>query len=394
MAVSIQVWGMGIQSSRPVFASLDLSADTDSVIYTATEPTMLTVNITNRSGSSQITRLAVSPSATLDSAGAIAYDLELLGLGVLEREGIVLDTGESCVARTTEIRIAGVWSSLPTTQRAYQTRSVGDSDSAFYVGGYLDSNSYYTNNQTWNGTSWVFEPGLSQQRADHAVVGTVAGNSIVFGGLSGNLGGFFPDLDPTDDVEIRNNDFWNTAAFDQQLPQPRDRHGGFGSFGSATAAGGRVNFDPDNTTVQYTGTGWVASASFSQAREYHGTSGTDSSAFVSGGDGAASSMETWNGIAWSSAPNLLSSRTRHAASGTADAALIFGGTTEGAFPGTGPYYSSSEEYNGISWISGGAMSQSRRNHAGSGSQGGSIAISGLNPDARPAVLDTAEIYTK
>jgi hypothetical protein len=75
-----------------------------STVYTvpATTFSVVSVNIVNRSSSaSALIRLAVSTSASPGLDEWIEFDSSLVANGVLERTGIVIDTGELIVVQTT-----------------------------------------------------------------------------------------------------------------------------------------------------------------------------------------------------------------------------------------------------------------------------------------------------
>lgn len=82
--------------------SADLSADTDTTIYTtpAATLTVATVSLCNRNSASVAVRLAVAATATPAADEYVEYDAVVPGNGVLERTGIVLDANRLIVART------------------------------------------------------------------------------------------------------------------------------------------------------------------------------------------------------------------------------------------------------------------------------------------------------
>lgn len=77
-----------------------LSATTNTTVYTV--PTgyyaVFNVSITNISTSSATVRLALSTGDTPGSNEWIEYDTVVLGKGVFERTGLVLDAGKTVVA--------------------------------------------------------------------------------------------------------------------------------------------------------------------------------------------------------------------------------------------------------------------------------------------------------
>lgn len=62
---------------------------------------VVTVNVVNRSSSASVDiRIAVASSATPAPAEYIEYDADIVANGVLERTGIVMDTGKLIVVQT------------------------------------------------------------------------------------------------------------------------------------------------------------------------------------------------------------------------------------------------------------------------------------------------------
>jgi hypothetical protein len=82
-------------------ANITTTADTTVYTVPATTFSVVSVNIVNRSSSStaQI-RIAVAAAATPTVAEYIEYDSSLVANGVLERTGIVMDTGKIIVVQT------------------------------------------------------------------------------------------------------------------------------------------------------------------------------------------------------------------------------------------------------------------------------------------------------
>jgi len=83
-----------------ILGTEDLAATTNTTVYTVPNETfaVVAVNITNRNAGSRNIRIATASADTPNNAEWIEYDSELLGNGVLERTGIVLDAGKKIVA--------------------------------------------------------------------------------------------------------------------------------------------------------------------------------------------------------------------------------------------------------------------------------------------------------
>jgi hypothetical protein len=80
----------------------DLAAGTLTTVYTvpATTFTVATVSVVNRGATAATVRIALASSATPTDAEWLEYDVSLSAKGVLERTGIVMDTGKLLVVRS------------------------------------------------------------------------------------------------------------------------------------------------------------------------------------------------------------------------------------------------------------------------------------------------------
>jgi len=83
-----------------ILGTEDLSATSETVVYTVPNETfsVVSINVTNRNTQARDIRLAVAASDTPTNAEWIEFDSELLGNGVIERSGVVLDAGKRVVA--------------------------------------------------------------------------------------------------------------------------------------------------------------------------------------------------------------------------------------------------------------------------------------------------------
>lgn len=79
---------------------VQLSAATNTTIYTVPSSyyAVFNVSMTNTSSSSVTVRLAMASTASPGVAEWIEYDTVILGKGVFERTGLVLDAGKYVVA--------------------------------------------------------------------------------------------------------------------------------------------------------------------------------------------------------------------------------------------------------------------------------------------------------
>ena len=95
----------------------DLSAATNTTLYTCPSDTfaVVSVSLCNRSNQACNVRMAISTSATPGNAEWIEYDTELLGKGVLERTGIVMDAGKLLVVYSNQANVSAVAFGLETS---------------------------------------------------------------------------------------------------------------------------------------------------------------------------------------------------------------------------------------------------------------------------------------
>tara|TARA_B110000977_G_C11054051_1_gene483411 strand:+ start:203 stop:523 length:321 start_codon:yes stop_codon:yes gene_type:complete len=90
--------------------SADLASATLTTIYTtpASTFTIGTVSFCNRGNSAVSVRLALAAADTPDDTEWLEYDVEILGKGVLERTGIVLDATKKLVVYSSAANVTVV----------------------------------------------------------------------------------------------------------------------------------------------------------------------------------------------------------------------------------------------------------------------------------------------
>jgi small-conductance mechanosensitive channel len=82
-------------------ANITTTADTTVYTVPASTFSVVTVNVVNRSSTTSVDiRIAVASSATPSLAEYIEYDADVVASGVLERTGIVMDSGKLLVVST------------------------------------------------------------------------------------------------------------------------------------------------------------------------------------------------------------------------------------------------------------------------------------------------------
>lgn len=88
----------------------DLSSLTDTTAYTCPASTfaVASVSICNRNSTPIRARLALASSATPAASEYLEYDVEIVGNGVIERTGIVIDAGKLLVVRANSSNVTVV----------------------------------------------------------------------------------------------------------------------------------------------------------------------------------------------------------------------------------------------------------------------------------------------
>lgn len=85
----------------------DLTADTDTTVYTVPVGTyaVANVSVTNRNQTSITLRLAMATTSTPDPQEFIEYETVIIPNGVFERTGLVMQGGLNIVARTNQANV-------------------------------------------------------------------------------------------------------------------------------------------------------------------------------------------------------------------------------------------------------------------------------------------------
>lgn len=97
--------------------AFDISSTTNTTVYTcpAETFTVATISLCNRSASARTVRIAVASASSPTVAEYIEYDASLLANGVLERTGIVVDSGKLLVVYASAADISCVVMGIETS---------------------------------------------------------------------------------------------------------------------------------------------------------------------------------------------------------------------------------------------------------------------------------------
>ena len=166
---------------------------------------------------------------------------------------------------------------------------------------------------------------------------------------------------------------------------------GRAGFGTQTAAVAGPGVGPGGgiaTTENYDGSAWTNGASSTRSptdlNRYIAGAGTPTAgAIASGGYPGTMTAQTeeYDGATWTSGGTMSTAVRNYVFDGaTITSSLVTGGNSV-PYPGTSTAQTNTEEYNGTSWTSGGAMNTGRRTHAGSsiGSETASLVTGGTTP---------------
>jgi len=198
-----------------------------------------------------------------------------------------------------------------------------------------------TNTESWNGYVWTEVNNMNTGRGALSGVGADNTSALAFGGNSG----------------ANVSETWNGSSWSEgnDLNQERDETTGSGIATAALAIGGRSqpSNGPSLALVElYNGTSWTEVGDLNQAKNALASGGSSTSAIAMGGrgdpagappPGVHSSSETWNGTSWINNQDINVARqdTRGAGSSSTNA-ILMGGRN----PATPVNYANTEEWFG------------------------------------------------
>ena len=185
-------------------------------------------------------------------------------------------------------------------------------------------------------------------------------------------------------TETYNGSTWSEV---NDLTTARGLSNGCGTQGAALVTGGfSYDLSPNYSalTEKYDGTSWTEASDLTTARGMNGGCGTQTAALTSGGEGVPGSAtgvsEEWDGTSWSEGDNLNTTRGMTADSGTQTDALVVSGNAPGS-------WNVVESYDGTSYSTVANLGTGR--YSGGTGAGSSAAGSNLFFAGRPPTSGTA-----
>jgi hypothetical protein len=237
-----------------------------------------------------------------------------------------------------------------------------------------------TATEKYNGTTWTSVSGMNNSTYAMGCFGTQTA-TISTGGTS-----------PTGQTDSYNGTSWTVSG-----ARP-SRYANSGTAGTQTAGLGFGNYNTpilsvNGQTESYNGSTWTnLPATMNTARAAKFSLGaTNTAALAVGGSSPAglfSNVESYNGSTWTNTTALPAARFGYGASGTQTLGVIFAGSDP-----VNAKLATSLEWNGTTWTSGGTMSTSRDQLAGSkgGTSSSALAFMGnLTPNSP---TNATELYT-
>jgi hypothetical protein len=228
--------------------------------------------------------------------------------------------------------------------------------------------------------AWSSGGNLSTARASAGNAGTTTA-ALAFGG----------NLQPgtTSSTEEYNGSSWTAGG---SMGTARYGANGFGTQTSAVGAGGSPY--PGTAIVEeYNGSSWTAVTSLPSVRQNAMAFGIESNGVVAGGNVGSTKLSStleYDGTNWTSGGTLGTARYQGRGTGASQTAgLAIGGSTAPGPSGDagGPL---TEEYDGSTWTTGGNLNTGRRTAATSGIQTSALAAGGRN--AAGTAYNNTELY--
>lgn len=263
---------------------------------------------------------------------------------------------------------AGTWATSGTYPTNSSTMSgAGTQTAAIAFGGrvYPGPNGPTNISATYDGSSWTTTPSINTARyfAASAKNGSQTA-ALMIAGYSTTETNVCEEYDGSTWTSVNN---YPVSA--------REHDQGTGIQTSALCSAGYTG-SYITTTCTYDGTCWTAlgaPSNMNSARFSGTTSGTQASAVMFVGTGAAGNIETWDGSTWSEeAATLNTPRNAGGSAGTSSTdAVFFGGETPGPTAS-----SATETWDGTSLATTGNMTTARYSMAGNGTASAALSTAG------------------
>ena len=225
--------------------------------------------------------------------------------------------------------------------------------------------------ELYNGSTWTTSSaslGTARYNLGSAINGTNSA-TLAFGGRTATIQSSTEEFNFS--ATVITGAAWSSGG---SMNTSRSYMAGLGTRPASLAAGGSTSSPGLNQTAnseEYDGTSWSEGNNLGTARVGLGGAGSQTSSIAAGGrtpsDVDAANSEEYNGTSWTATPSLSTGRRYVAGFGASETAAVVVGGTVGGAPGAGTKQTATEEYNGSSWTSGGAM-----NTAKTGTDGNSV----------------------
>ena len=268
------------------------------------------------------------------------------------------------------------------TARAQGGSSGNSGDGLVFAGASNEKNT-----EQYNGTSWTE---TSDMTATHRGCGNGAGS--ISNSRGAVVAGAYPAVGTTEEWHISINTITGAAwASGGAMNTGRSEGMTAGTQTASLMSGGIVPGSDamTNNSEEYNGSAWSEGNNLSNFRRGggNGAQGTQTAAFVSGGNGAGTSpaagllttAEEYNGTSWSDGGDMPATKFSHGSLGTQTAGLAFSGQTGTNVNTDVTSVNTTYEYDGSSWTAGGNYGIANNNMGGFGTQTAGVGVGGNYP---------------
>jgi hypothetical protein len=234
----------------------------------------------------------------------------------------------------------------------YGLSGAGIKTAALAFGGVPPLGGSSTGTEEYDGTNWTSGGSLPAAKNYAAGCGTQTA-ALSFGGET-SPGAY------TNTTEEYNGTSWTGGG---SLATTRRLLSGVGTQTAGLAFGGELFPGPQtDSTEEYNGTSWAAGGPLPSARAEVGAAGIQTAALSVGADQPTQSDETlqYDGTSWTAGGNLPAATGRMLGFGIQTSAIAAMGTTGG------PYLNTTQSYNGSTWTTLPATTNTARGYAGTG----------------------------